>query len=374
MGVNGRRLIGWAAIALAGTVIVAACGGSDESAQTSPAISAVPLGGASTTSDGTADDSNAADASNDVSTSADDSDSSGTSISTTTTLVTNPTNLTVTLPEEEPDRAESRIVAEGSGEIVEPEDTVYLAWEMVNFDTGAVVESTEADLGGPALIPLGFGAIPSALEDAVTGQPVGTRLEVLFPAGLDDLPPQFDRDQAHVLAVEIVSIVDFDEPTPTTQAANEATTSTTNAGPATTARPTTTTPRPTVIDGVFVPAEGPLGATAPTNAAPPDRNTSQVVSRGSGPALQEGDTVTIEYVMVSWSSGVVVKSTEQDLGGPQTIVLGEATVPRNLESAIFRQPVGSRVQVIYAPDLFDLPDGLDRTDAYIVAVDIISKQ
>ena len=76
-------------------------------------------------------------------------------------------------------------------------------------------------------------------------------------------------------------------------------------------------------------------------------------------------------MVVSWTTSEVVYSSDAVSGGPESIVLGDRDVPRYLEQALFRQPVGSRIQVVYAPDLFDLPEGLSPEDAFVLAVDII---
>lgn len=275
----------------------------------------------------------------------------------TTGRVTSP-DLEVTVPDEEPEVAGFTVVEVGSGPTVRDGDRILAAWEMASASTGEIVESTASDLGGPVEIEVGAGMVPAVLDGAFTGQTVGTRLEVLFPAGMADLPGYLDSSEAYALVVEIVDRVP-------------------SAAPGTT-RPTTTAPATSSTIGqapadtsVFVVADGPLSITPPVDSPLPGQNTFTVIALGTGEPVAEGDRVELDYIFVSWVNGQVVRSTAEDFGGTHTVTLGNLEVPRNLENAIFRQPVGSRVQVILAPNLPDLPDGLSPSDAYIVAIDIV---
>ncbi|MEM7338587.1 MAG: hypothetical protein AAF467_08070 [Actinomycetota bacterium] len=316
------------ALALATVLIASACGGEDEPVLIRPSSTTTVV--TDTTSDGDEQTDDAGDAT----AASDDSP-----------------ELEVSIPDDEPTEAAVEVVEAGTGVEVGTGDVVLTAWEMVAFRSGEVVESTTKDFGGPVPIEIGAGQVPAALDEALAGQTIGTRLDVQFPVGMPDLPDYLDSEEAYVLSVEIVDLAPEPE----------------QAAPTTTAPPA-----PADDGGLLVPDSGDLRATPPSGAGPPTRNSFTVVSAGAGSPVAEGDTVELDYVMVSWSTGAEVLSTAADFGGTQTIVLGERTVPRFLESAIFQQPVGSRVQVVYAPDLFDLPEGLDRTDGYVVAVDIVS--
>ena len=46
--------------------------------------------------------------------------------------------------------------------------------------------------------------MPLALEQAIEGQAVGSRLLVIFPANMVDLPGYFDASDGYVLVVDIV--------------------------------------------------------------------------------------------------------------------------------------------------------------------------
>ncbi len=265
--------------------------------------------------------------------------------------------LSVALPADEPLEASSEVAETGTGPPVGVGDAIYLAWEMMSFGTGEIVESTEA-FGGPVQIVVGAKSVPAALEEALIGQTVGTRLHVEFPAGMADLPPYLDDTVAYVLTVQIVQLAD--DGSVDGQAAQ------TSPDPD---RPTTTSPDGSV--GLLVSADGPLMASPDPERPPPARNSFEVITAGDGRVVVEGDTVRVSYVTVSWTTGDVVGSTDDDAGGPQTIVLGDLSLPRLMESAIFEQRVGSRIQIVFAPDLPDLPQGLSPDDAYIVALDIL---
>lgn len=262
--------------------------------------------------------------------------------------------LAVELPEVEPIEAGFEVVALGTGPAVTDGDVVFLAWEMVAFDTGETVESTTADFGGPVPIEIGAGAVPRALDAAVAGQPIGTTLQVEFPIGMGDLPGYLDPTRAYVVRVHLVELAEPEENT----------ISTTTLEP----RPTTTVAGPI---RVVVAATGPLAVDWPGSDELPAANSVDVVSSGAGRLTEEGDELRLDYLVVSWTTGEVVWSTADRLGGPRQVTLGAREIPRLLESAVFRQPVGTRLQVVYAPGLPDLPPELPADDAYVVAVDIL---
>ncbi|WP_163836084.1 hypothetical protein [Spartinivicinus ruber] len=90
-----------------------------------------------------------------------------------------------------------------------------------------------------------------------------------------------------------------------------------------------------------------------------------------------GDTVAIKYNMYSWKSGKKVESTQDQFGGPLELVVGskkgQVTIPKFLNNTIMGSRVGERYQVVFETGMKDLPNYLDKDDAYILVVDIVNK-
>ncbi len=106
-----------------------------------------------------------------------------------------------------PTEAQSWIVqaAEDGCQVVEG-DTATIAYKMAMWKDGSVVEEATADTA--LSVPVNLSGDPSlppvALRSALVDSRVGSRLGVLFPAGLTDLPGYFATDTAYVLSVDVL--------------------------------------------------------------------------------------------------------------------------------------------------------------------------
>ena len=122
--------------------------------------------------------------------------------------------------------------------------------------------------------------------------------------------------------------------------------------------PTTTTPttRPTtVIKAVAIPSSdlSPAGTagSAPTVIVPKSTAPSQLESSdlitGTGPAAKAGDTVTVQYVLATYSSGKVIQSSWTSQ--PFTFVLGQGQVIPGWDAGVAGMQVGGRRELIIPP-------------------------
>ena len=117
--------------------------------------------------------------------------------------------LVVSIPDVPPHTEASHTVFQtGSGRIIQAEDEVLIEYVMYGWNSKELVESTE-DFGGPLDIILGQGYVPVALEQALVGQPIGSRILVIFPANMPDLPGYFDASDGYVLVVDIVGSLEW---------------------------------------------------------------------------------------------------------------------------------------------------------------------
>ena len=70
---------------------------------------------------------------------------------------------------------------------------------------------------------------------------------------------------------------------------------------------------------------------------------------GDGPAVESGQTVTVQYVGVKWSDGSVFDSS-WERGQPVDFPVGTGGVIAGFEEGLIGQTVGSRVMLIIPPD------------------------
>lgn len=99
-----------------------------------------------------------------------------------------------------------RTVLSGSGPVVEFGDAVTLKYDMFSWSTGELVESSsqyeEAHIvkgGNSDNYP-----IPDYLAKSLLGRSLGDTIQVVLPAGTEDLPDYLDITDAYVLVVELL--------------------------------------------------------------------------------------------------------------------------------------------------------------------------
>jgi peptidylprolyl isomerase len=119
-------------------------------------------------------------------------------------------------------------------------------------------------------------------------------------------------------------------------------------------------------------ASGPV-ITVPSKAAPPKNLVSQLLIRGHGRPILNGQTIVAQYSGIVWSSGKVFDSSWQR-GFPESFVLGTGQVLAGWEQGLGGVPVGSRVMLIIPPSLGygqsgDPPDvGSNSTTVFVIDI------
>jgi peptidylprolyl isomerase len=110
----------------------------------------------------------------------------------------------------------------------------------------------------------------------------------------------------------------------------------------------------------------------PEGDAPPSLVIQPLV-QGTGPALASGQTATIQYVGMIWSSGTVFQSS-WSAGAVQLVV--SQNIP-GFDEGLVGQTVGSRVMIVIPPDKGYGADGnpqagIGGTDTILFVVDILA--
>jgi peptidylprolyl isomerase len=159
---------------------------------------------------------------------------------------------------------------------------------------------------------------------------------------------------------------------------NTATTSTpSTSAPA--AGPTTTTANPNAIGAIPAADRSPVGTagTAPTvvvpTGAPPTQLESADLITGNGPTAEAGDSVTVQYVLATYSAGKVIQSSWTSQ--PFQFTLGQGQVIKGWDMGVVGMQVGGRRELIIPPSLgygAQSPGaGIASNDTLVFVVDLL---
>ncbi len=97
-----------------------------------------------------------------------------------------------------------RMLSAGAGNAIEFGDPVVVKYNMYSWATGELVESTD-NFDEPVTIRAGLSqGIPDYLSNSLLGRNVGDRLQVVFQAGMEDLPEYLDNTDAYVLVLDLI--------------------------------------------------------------------------------------------------------------------------------------------------------------------------
>lgn len=128
----------------------------------------------------------------------------------------------------------------------------------------------------------------------------------------------------------------------------------TGAGPSTTATAPPSNPA-SAIASIPEADRSPAGTagTAPTvtvpSGTPPTELQSADLITGTGPAAKDGDSLTVQYVLATYSSGKVVQSSWTSQ--PFTFTLGQGQVIPGWDKGVAGMQAGGRRELIIPPSL-----------------------
>ncbi len=98
-----------------------------------------------------------------------------------------------------------RTITAGSGNAIEFGDPVVLKYDMFSWTTGEKVESSEDfDEAFTVLAGVADGGVPEYLAKSLLGRKIGDTMEIVFEAGMEDLPEYLDNSDAYVLVIELI--------------------------------------------------------------------------------------------------------------------------------------------------------------------------
>lgn len=106
-----------------------------------------------------------------------------------------------------PNKPSRRELVTGEGEVAELGDTVAIRYDMFSWSTGELVDSTRNSDAQSLDVVIGDlvsgNMVPAELNNALLNRTQGTRLQVIFPQLMPDLPQQYNAFDAYILIVDI---------------------------------------------------------------------------------------------------------------------------------------------------------------------------
>ncbi|MCV2394802.1 FKBP-type peptidyl-prolyl cis-trans isomerase [Actinotalea sp. M2MS4P-6] len=221
------------------------------------------------------------------------------------------------------------VLVPGDGPALEPGQPVLLDFYAESAEDASVIGDTYSSEPRPFV--MSAEALGPDLFAALSGQSVGARILQLAPAR-----------QGYPATVAVYDVLP-------TRATGEP-----------------VTPREG-LPTVTLAADGEPTITMP-DGDPPSENVVQPLIRGSGPQVQAGQAVTVQYVGATWTDGTVFDSTWTDDKLPATFPIGVGSVPDGWDEGIVEQTVGSQVLLVLPPGQGGEAGLNDQTLVYVVDI------
>ena len=220
-------------------------------------------------------------------------------------------------------------VIAGEGEYLQEGQFVLLAASLFNGTTGEEVQVIGYD-GNPAPLALGD-QTPIAFTKGLSCAREGSRVVVVAPS--EEMIRPAEDPEGLEGGDSLVAVFDVQRAFP---ARADGSVRISRDG----------------FPAVVLAPDGRPGITVP-KADPPTRGRSEVevLKRGAGEVVEDGDTVVVQYTGVNWADGKVFDSSWES-GTPTTFIVGideQSQVIPGFAKAVIGQTVGSQVGVIVPP-------------------------
>ena len=235
---------------------------------------------------------------------------------------------------------EFRVIEVGTGPAVTTGERVTVNYVAVGGSDGVELDTTWGKT--PQKISVGTNAVLPVIDEAIIGQPVGTRVLV-------------SSDSTEANGQWILFVFDIvDAKAIPTAAEGE------------TIAPLPNLPLVTVDNGIPTIAK-------PTGDAPTTLVVEQLV-KGTGPVVAAGQTVTMQYTGIIWASGTVFDSSWSSAA--VDFPVGQGQVIAGFDEGIVGQTVGSRILIVIPPDKGygtegNTQAGITGTDTLVFVVDLL---
>jgi peptidylprolyl isomerase len=247
------------------------------------------------------------------------------------------------------------VVAAGTGDALVAGAGVKFDYVLVDGRTGKQVQTSYGK--EQASLVLDSKKTNKQLVTALTGQQVGGRVLVAI-APKDGLAKRLNskkvkKDDTLLFVIDVKSMS-----VPLSRATGEA------------VAPVDGLPTVTLADN------GKPTITVPTGVAAPTSLVVQPLIKGSGPVVQSGQTISVQYTGVIWDTGKQFDSS-WDRNQAAEFVIGTGSVIAGWDEGLVGQTVGSQILLVVPPDkgygATGSSDGtIKGTDTLVFVVDILN--
>jgi len=249
--------------------------------------------------------------------------------------------------------ADSVVVA-GTGETLPAGSTITFDYLLVDGRTGKEIQTSYGVT--PASLVLDKAKTNKQLVTSLTGATVGSRV-LLAISPKDGLTTKLKSSKVKKNDTLLFIIDVKSKRTPLSRATGDAVT------------PAAGLPTVALADNGKPTITIPSGVTAPTSLV------VQPLIKGTGPAVQSGQTITAHYTGLIWNSGKQFDSS-WDRGTPLDVVLASGSVIDGWVEGLVGQTVGSQVLLVIPPDkgygsAGQSSAGISGTDTLVFVVDIL---
>ncbi|MCP3822096.1 FKBP-type peptidyl-prolyl cis-trans isomerase [Streptomyces sp. A3M-1-3] len=243
---------------------------------------------------------------------------------------------TITIPKHKPSgKFVVASVLQGHGRKASKNDIVIVNYTAKTWNRGRDVPSTYDKGRAPTLFPVGRGAVIPVLDQAVMGQPVGSRVLVVAPPAAaygksGNAKIGVSPTDTVVFVVDIAKVIGAKSTVHGQQQAVPE------------ALPQLHADRSSI--SIAVP-----------DTAPSKRFISRTLIDGSGTTVKAGQTVVLRHAGAVWATNRGREKAElfdsSWLNGPAAVVIGRGNLIKGLDRALLGAKAGSRMLLVVPPAL-----------------------
>ncbi|MER6397406.1 FKBP-type peptidyl-prolyl cis-trans isomerase [Kitasatospora sp. NBC_01246] len=225
-----------------------------------------------------------------------------------------------------------KVLSEGTGPKVEKNSWTSVDYTAKDWTTGKDIPSSYDDAGKPQIFQAGTDALIPALDQAVVGKKAGSRVLVVAPPAAA-FGAQGNPNMSIGAKDNLVFVIDIRN---------------SNAPDAVLSG--TVTPPPADFPQVKDNGKKPADITPVPGAADPTELKSHVLIKGTGPKVEKGEKVVVQYTGALFKDGKVFDSSLSK-GQAFSFPVGGGQVIAGWDQGLEGQTVGSRVELVIPASL-----------------------
>ncbi|MGW3077718.1 MULTISPECIES: FKBP-type peptidyl-prolyl cis-trans isomerase [unclassified Kitasatospora] len=225
-----------------------------------------------------------------------------------------------------------KVLTEGTGAKVEKNSWTSVDYTAKDWNTGKDIPSSYDANGKPQIFQAGTDSLIPALDQAVIGKKAGSRLLVVAPPAAA-FGAQGKADMSIGPKDDLIFVIDVR-----------------NANAPDSVVSGTVTPPPADFPQVKDNGKKPAEITPVAGAKDPTELKSHVLIKGTGPAVEKGEKVVVQYTGALFKDGKVFDSSLSK-GQAFTFPVGGGQVIQGWDQGLEGQTVGSRVELVIPASL-----------------------